>query len=281
MFTSLCDSRNTYINKSYALTLNTGDVVFMKANEKSKSDMFKAEAAGLNAIASTKTIRTPDLLCAGTDDGQEVGYSFLLMKYIKSGERRSDYWETFARDLAALHQADAKEFSGAGAFGFFENNFVGSTAQDNSALENWISFFRERRLEPQIKKAASYFSESQLSRAQKLLDRLEDFLIEPKAPSLLHGDLWSGNVMAGPDGKAMLIDPAAYVGHAEADIAMTQLFGGFPREFYDAYKEANPMEAGYEDRRDLYNLYQLLNHLNLFGQSYLDPVISIIDEYVG
>ncbi len=106
-------------------------------------------------------------------------------------------------------------------------------------------------------------------------------MIEPEKPSLLHGDLWSGNVMCGPDGKAMLIDPACYVGHAEADLAMTELFGGFPPEFYDAYREARPLQPGYENRRDLYNLYQLLNHLNLFGPTYLGPVLSIVSEYVG
>ena len=119
---------------------------------------------------------------------------------------------------------------------------------------------------------------------QMLLDNPDlpiAFLVEPEKPSLLHGDLWSGNVMCGPDGKAMLIDPACYVGHAEADLAMTELFGGFPPEFYEAYREARPLQDGYENRRDLYNLYQLLNHLNLFGATYLGPVLSIVSEYVG
>lgn len=268
------------INKSYALTLNTGDTIFMKANEKEKAASFTAEAAGLFAIAQTGTIRTPKILCAGTDDGEEVGYSFLLMEYINSGEKRSDYWEVLGRELAAMHQADAAAFCEQG-FGFYEDNFIGARPQDNSSAATWIDFYRDKRLAPQFKAADSYLTSADRSRATKLLDHLEDFLIEPKAPSLLHGDLWSGNVMAGPDGKAMLIDPAAYVGHAEADLAMTELFGGFSPNFYQAYKEANPLEPGYEKRRDLYNLYQLLNHLNLFGQSYLGAVLSIVDEYVG
>ena len=268
------------INKSYALTLNTGDTVFMKANEKEKAASFTAEAAGLFAIAQTGTIRTPKILCAGTDDGEEVGYSFLLMEYINSGEKRSDYWEVLGRELAAMHQADAAAFCEQG-FGFYEDNFIGARPQDNSSAATWIDFYRDKRLAPQFKAADSYLTSADRSRATKLLDHLEDFLIEPKAPSLLHGDLWSGNVMAGPDGKAMLIDPAAYVGHAEADLAMTELFGGFSPNFYQAYKEANPLEPGYEKRCDLYNLYQLLNHLNLFGQSYLGAVLSIVDEYVG
>lgn len=268
------------INKAYAVTLNTGDRIFMKANAKENVGFFKAEAAGLFAIAQTGTLATPKILCAGTDDGQEVGYSFLLMEYINSGEKRSDYWEVLGRELAAMHQADAAAFCEQG-FGFYEDNYVGATAQSNAPKKTWIEFFRESRLEPQFKTAASNFSSQEMSRVAKLLDHLDDFLIEPKKPSLIHGDLWSGNVMAGPDGKAMLIDPAAYVGNSEADIAMTELFGGFAPDFYQAYREANPMQPGYEKRRDLYNLYQLLNHLNLFGKSYLGPVLSIVDEYVS
>lgn len=269
------------INRAYAVTLNTGDTIFMKANAKEKAASFTAEAAGLFAIAQTGTIRTPKILCAGTDDGEEVGYSFLLMEFIKRGERRSDYWETLARELAAMHQADASAFVESGAFGFYEDNFIGARPQDNAPAATWVEFFRDKRLAPQFKAAASNFSKEEMSRATKLLDHLDDFLIEPKKPSLVHGDLWSGNVMAGPDGKAMLIDPAAYVGHAEADLAMTELFGGFSPEFYQAYREANPLEPGYEKRRDLYNLYQLLNHLNLFGKSYLGPVLSVVDEFVS
>ncbi|MBO7122638.1 MAG: fructosamine kinase family protein [Treponema sp.] len=268
------------INKSYAVTLNTGDTIFMKANAKEKAASFTAEAAGLFAIAQTGTIKTPKILCAGTDDGEEVGYSFLLMEYINSGEKRSDYWETLARELAAMHQADSAAFCEQG-FGFYEDNFIGARPQDNAPAATWVEFFRDKRLAPQFKAADANFSSADRSRVTKLLDHLEDFLIEPKKPSLLHGDLWSGNVMADPDGKAMLIDPAVYVGHAEADLAMTELFGGFPPAFYQAYREANPLESGYESRRDLYNLYQLLNHLNLFGQSYLGPVLSVVGEYVG
>ncbi len=269
------------INKAYGLTLNTGAHIFMKANSKANADFFTAEAAGLSAIEATSVIKTPEILCTGTDDGEDVGYSFLLLKFIKSAKPRTDYWETFARDLAALHKADTKIFEISGKFGFFQNNFIGARAQNNTPSDSWISFFRDNRLAPQFKDADSYFTAEDRSKITKLLDHLEDFLIEPNQPSLLHGDLWSGNVMCGPEGKAMFIDPAAHIGHAEADLAMTELFGGFPEKFYDAYHEANPLEPGYENRRDLYNLYQLLNHLNLFGPTYLGPVLSIVDEYVS
>ena len=269
------------INKAYALTLNTGDHIFMKANAKENASFFIAEAEGLSAIASTGTIDTPHILCTGTDDGEQVGYSFLLLDYIESGKKRADYWETFARELAAMHNADTKAFVSGGKFGFLQSNYIGARPQTNTPAENWVSFFREQRLAPQFKAADSNFTSNDRTLITKLLDHLEDFLVEPEKPSLLHGDLWSGNVFCGKNGKAMLIDPAAYVGHKEADIAMTELFGGFPQTFYDAYREVNPLQDGYEERRDLYNLYHLLNHLNMFGQNYLDPVKSIVAEYVG
>ena len=274
------------INKAYGLTLNTGDTIFMKANAKSNAAFFTAEAAGLQAIASTLVIGTPKILCTGTDDGEEVGYSFLLLGFIKSAGKRKDYWEVFAQELADMHQADTRKLmivehvETACTFGFPQDNFIGAGAQKNTPASKWIDFYRNCRLAPQFQRADSYFTAEDRGKITKLLDRLEDFLIEPEAPSLLHGDLWSGNVMCGPDGKAMLIDPATYVGHREADLAMTELFGGFPPEFYQAYREAAPLQGGYEERRDLYNLYQLLNHLNLFGPTYLGPVLSIVSEYV-
>lgn len=263
------------INKAYALTLNTGDKIFMKANAKSNAAFFTAEAAGLTAIAATKAISTPKIICTGTDDGEDVGYSFLLLEYIKSSGKIKTYWETFARELAAMHKADVGK-----EFGFSQDNFIGARPQQNTPAGSWISFFRDQRLAPQFKAADSYFTPADRTKITKLLDNLDRFLIEPEQPSLLHGDLWSGNVMCGNEGKAMLIDPACYVGHREADLAMTELFGGFPQTFYAAYKEAFPLQPGYEERRDLYNLYQLLNHLNLFGPTYLEPVLAITSEYV-
>ena len=270
------------INKAYGLTLTNGKHIFMKANAKQNAAFFTAEAAGLTAIDKTGAIGTPDILCTGTDAGEDVGYSFLLLKFIKGGKQQKNYWQKFAQNLAAMHKADTfVYFENHGKFGFFQDNFIGARPQINTPCDSWIAFFRDNRLAPQFKAADSYFDETDRTQITKLLDYLEEFLVEPEKPSLLHGDLWSGNVMCGADGNAMLIDPACYVGHAEADLAMTELFGGFPQEFYEAYREANPLQSGYENRRDLYNLYQLLNHLNLFGPSYLGPVKSIVAEYVG
>lgn len=270
------------INKAYGLTLTNGKHIFMKANAKQNAAFFTAESAGLTAIAKTGAIATPEILCTGTDDGEDVGYSFLLLKFINSGKKQKNYWIDFAHNLAAMHKAETSiYFDDDSKFGFFQDNFIGARPQINTPCDSWISFFRDNRLLPQFKAADLYFDEVDRTQITKLLDHLEDFMIEPEKPSLLHGDLWSGNVMCGPDGKAMLIDPAAYVGHAEADLAMTELFGGFPPEFYEAYREAKSLQPGYDNRRDLYNLYQLLNHLNIFGPSYLGPVKSIVAEYVG
>ncbi len=267
------------INKAYGLTLNTGDKVFMKANAKENLSFFKAEAAGLRAMAQTKTIPVAELLCTGTDDGEEAGYSFLFLKFIEYGNINSDFWTTFGRKLADMHNAKTKLKSG--KFGFDEDNFIGSRTQLNTPRDSFVTFFRDMRLLPQFKAADSYFTKEDRTLITKLLDHLDDFLIEPEKPSLLHGDLWSGNIICNKDGQAVLIDPASYVGHAEADIAMTELFGAFPAEFYDAYREVHPLAPGYENRRDLYNLYQLLNHLNIFGADYLQAVQSIIREYVA
>ena len=190
------------------------------------------------------------------------------------------YWEIFGRELAAMHLADTGALVPEGGFGFGSNNFIGATKQINDRNKSWIAFFREARLEPQFKMAERSFDDAFLKAAIKLLDKVDEVLIEPVRPSILHGNLWSGNSMTGRDGKAILIDPACYVGHAEADLAMTELFGRLLAEFYRSYNEANRLQPGYGDRRDMYNLYHMLNHLNLFGSGYLGSVRQIVKKYV-
>ena len=262
------------INDSFELRLTTGEKVFMKSNRKFGAEFFAAEAAGIAAIARTGAIGTPGVLGCGADNGR----AFLLLEYIESGRKVSGYWEIFGRQLAQIHNADTSEF--VTGYGFGGDNYIGYNRQINTPRESWIDFFRDCRLEPQFRMAERFFDAGERKRIGQLLDRLESFLVEPEHPSLLHGDLWSGNFMTGADGRAWLIDPAVYVGHAEADIAMTELFGGFAKEFYASYREAAPMQPGYEDRRDLYNLYQLLNHLNMFGGSYLSSVKRILRRYI-
>lgn len=266
------------INEAYGLTLTDGTQIFMKTNRKENSSFFKTEVSGLSAIAQTGVIGTPEILCTGTDE-DGGGRSFLMLVFIEAGQRIPDYWTVFAYELVSMHRAATTDFVTGGQYGFTVDNYIGAGGQMNTACRSWVDFFRDYRLEPQFKKASRYFGTSESRKITRLLDHVGDFLVEPEHPSLLHGDLWSGNVMVGADGKAWLIDPAVYVGHAEADLAMTELFGGFSKEFYAAYREASPLQAGYEDRRDLYNLYHLLNHLNLFGRSYLSPVKNIVDKY--
>lgn len=266
------------INEAYGLTLTDGTQIFMKSNRKENLSFFQTEVSGLNALAQTGAIGTPEILCTGTDE-EGAGKSFLMLGFIEPGQRIPDYWAVFARELAAMHQAETADFVSGGKFGFAADNYIGSGTQRNTVSTGWIEFYRDSRLVPQFERASRYFGTAEEKKIDRLLAHLGDRLVEPEHPSLLHGDLWSGNVMTGPDGKAWLIDPAAYVGHAEADLAMTELFGGFPRAFYDAYQEAAPFQPGYDERRDLYHLYHLLNHLNLFGRGYFSSVKNIIDRY--
>ncbi len=263
------------INDAYGLTMTGGSRIFMKTNAKENLSFFTAEAAGLAAIAGTEAIGTPRIFGVGTDEGRG-GYSFLLLEFISAQGRSRHYWENFAIQLAAMHRAPATELVLNGKYGFGSDNYIGRRRQINRAHESWISFFRECRLEPQFQSAARYFDRDDWKKIGRFLDHIDEILVEPEYPSLLHGDLWSGNVIVGNDGSAWLIDPAVYVGHAEADIAMTELFGGFPPVFYDTYKNAAPLQPGYERRRDVYNLYHLLNHLNMFGRTYLPEVKYIV-----
>ena len=270
------------INRAYAVEYSDGTRAFLKENPYEGSGFFRAEAEGLAAIEATKTLRVPHVI--------ETGDSYLLMEYIERGRPAPGAYERFGRRLAAMHSADTSAFvsgagetgsgsSGRGRFGFLSDNYIGSTVQVNTPKDTWVEFFAECRLRPQFELAAAYFDKEERAGIDRLLGHLDKYLIEPDAPSLLHGDLWAGNHMADESGEIMLIDPAVYVGHAEADIAMTELFGGYVRDFYAAYREAKPMEPGYEDRRDLYNLYHLLNHLNLFGGGYLASVRSVLRRY--
>ena len=268
------------INDSYCLSLSDGTTIFMKCNALKNLPFFEAEVKGLEALGQTDTIGVPKVLGFGIDKAQKT--SFLLMEYLEAAPKVSGYWEVFGRELAALHQADCYNFAAADSnlpFGFKTDNYIGASIQTNTPKENWLDFFRDCRLLPQIKMAKRYFDLKMHKQTIKLLDHLDSYLVEPEFPSLLHGDLWSGNAVCGPDGKAWILDPAVYVGHFEAELAMTELFGGFPPSFYRAYHEVKRIDSGYQDRKDLYNLYHLLNHLNLFGASYLDVVQRILNRY--
>lgn len=274
------------INKAYGMVLSNGVYVFMKANEKNKIKSFEVEAANLLAIKKTNTIRVPKVLGYGQEKGEDVGYSFLLLEFINYDDLNDKFWEKLAQKLILMHLSPCDEFVKTDSscnkkFGFFTDNYIGHTNQINTAKETWIEFFQENRLEYQFKLAEKYFSKDEIKKIQKLIDNVPKILVEPEKPSLLHGDLWSGNILSDRKSNPVLIDPACYVGHAEADIAMTELFGGFSSRFYEVYKESNLLQEDYHKRRDLYNLYHILNHLNMFGHSYLPAAKNIVDSYLN
>lgn len=263
------------INRAYALELSDGSRIFMKANSRDRENLFISEADSLEAIRSTKAVRTSRVIARGTDED----FSFLLLEYIETGygDRRSH--EMLGRELAEMHRADTSQFVSGGRYGFRNNNYLGSGVQINTAMDSWVDFFRECRLAPLFEQTASYFSQDERRKSGILMDRLDRYLPEPERPSLLHGDLWGGNYMIDREGNPWLIDPASYVGHAEADLAMTELFGGFSDSFYAAYREAFGIDSGYRERKDLYNLYHLLKHLKLFGTGYLGSALSVLSRY--
>ncbi|MBF0255146.1 MAG: fructosamine kinase family protein, partial [Gammaproteobacteria bacterium] len=232
---------------------------FVKLNRAERLEMFEAEAAGLEALAATGAIRVPQPLGAGVAGEQ----SFLVLEYLELGGR-GDAAEA-GRQLAELHRHQAE------AFGWQRDNCIGSTPQINTWQASWIDFWREQRLDFQLQllKRNGLASGRLLSDAQILVQQLPALLTHNPAPSLLHGDLWGGNLAYAAEGAPVIFDPAVYYGDREADIAMTELFGGFPQAFYTAYNQAWPLDAGYPRRKTLYNLYHILNHANLFGGSYL------------
>lgn len=246
------------INDSYRLEGHDGFCYFLKLNDARHRALFVAEAAGLETIAATNTLRVPQPVAQGCFDQQ----CFLLLEYMEltqHGDARR-----LGEQLAAMHRHSADHF------GFARDNFIGSTPQPNQWTDNWIDFWHEQRLGFQLRLAADNGYGEELPRAgEKLLERLPDFFggYAPQ-PSLLHGDLWGGNHGYLADGTPVIFDPAAYYGDRECDLAMTELFGGYPADFYAAYRAAWPLDAGYEVRRDLYNLYHILNHANLFGGGY-------------
>ena len=263
------------INSAHRLELSDGSIVFMKSNTLARKNLFISEAVSLDAMSSTHTVRTPKVIAMGEDDD----FSFLLLEYIEAGYGDKRSHEMLGRELAKMHMADASGFAPGGKFGFRNNNYLGSGVQINDPMDKSVDFFRERRLAPLFEETREYFSADDRRNFETLLGRLDRYLPEPERPSLLHGDLWGGNYMIDSVGNPWLIDPASYVGHAEADIAMTELFGGFSPAFYGAYNEAYGIDPEYRDRKDLYNLYHLLKHLKLFGSIYLGHARSVITEY--
>lgn len=269
---------------NHATRLETGQGVYLlKWNRGALPGMFAAEADGLARLASVRAVRVPAVY--GYAEATEDRPAFILLEWLEApgGDAHRIDQETLGRQLAALHQGGVSPRTPL-AYGLDRENYIGSTPQLNGWEPDWIRFYREQRLRPQLELAQrnGLLPAARRNRGERVMERLQDWLAGvERRPALLHGDLWAGNVIAGPGGAPALIDPAVYYGDREAELAFTELFGGFTDRFYRAYTETWPLAPGYAERRDLYNLYHLLNHLNLFGEGYGSAVDAILRHYVG
>ena len=264
-------ARGGCINAGGKLT-TSGGVYFLKWNDAGKfPGMFEAEAKGLALLRKTHSVRVP----MPVHNGSAGSFQFLLMDFIEEGARSFEYWENFGSGLATLHRQSAR------TFGLEHNNYIGSLPQCNDPSTSWVEFFVERRLRAQLERARKQGKvDAALYKKFEALFMKLPSLLATEPPSLIHGDLWGGNLLSDANGKPCLIDPATYYGHREADLAMTQLFGGFDPHFLECYHAEFALAPGYRERFEIYNLYPLLVHLNLFGEGYHAPVVSIVTRFV-
>jgi fructosamine-3-kinase len=242
---------------------------FVKINQASQLAMFEAEALGLKQMFATKTIRVPQPICWGIAEKS----SYLVLEWLEFSRGGTDQsWEEMGRKLAAMHA-----YRGSDRFGWERNNTIGSTPQINTWTANWAEFFAQHRIGYQLKLAKK--KGGNFPEPNEVIDRVYQVLenLNPQ-PSLVHGDLWSGNAAITESGEPVILDPATYWGDREVDLAMTELFGGFPAGFYRGYNAAWPLDPGYQKRKTLYNLYHILNHFNLFGGGYGSQASHMIQQ---
>ena len=261
------------ISNAYKIKSDIGKIYFLKYNSSASSDMFIKEAHGLKELNKAGVIKIPDVICFNVD--------YILLEHIDSGNKQKNFSEDFGCKFALLHKFTS-EF-----YGFYEDNYIGSNPQLNIAEENqkhdWAKFYFNKRILFQLQLAEETGnSTSELRKAiTGLENKIDEIVVDNgEKPSLLHGDLWGGNYLTNNDGFACLIDPAVYYGNREADLAMTKLFGGFDSKFFKAYNEVFPLPDGYEYRENIYKLYHVLNHLNLFGGGYYSQAMSLISYYI-
>ncbi|NPA46449.1 MAG: fructosamine kinase family protein [Chlorobi bacterium] len=260
------------INSSYRIKTNLGDY-FVKINDNDiYPHMFEKEARGLQLLRSTGNVHVPETIDKGV-----IGHTaFLVLEFIEKGEKPAGFWEQFGSEIAGMHRQTQRYY------GLDEDNYIGSLLQINKQDSSWVNFFIQNRLRYQLKLATNkgIVSGNILEKFERLFDMLHG-LFPIEFPHLIHGDLWSGNFLCSREGHPYIFDPAVYYGNREMDLAMTRLFGGFDQAFYDAYLEAFPLQPDWEERLPVYQLYPLLVHLNLFGISYLEPIMTILNRYVG
>lgn len=258
------------INRAFKAETSLGNF-FVKLNDADAyPGMFEAEAHGLDKLRKANSMDIPAVIASGETDG----HSFLVLEWIESGRRAKNFFEDFGKRLAKLHGNTSE------LFGLERDNYIGSLMQFNKPAQSFSEFFILQRLEVQLKTAIDYnkLPSGICSSLEKLYSKLNE-IIPPEKPALLHGDFWSGNFMTGANGFACIFDPAVYYGHRESDLAMSLLFGGFNQEFYETYHSHFPLESNWRKRTDIFNLYPLLVHVNLFGGSYTNEVMSIVKRF--
>jgi protein-ribulosamine 3-kinase len=257
------------INDTVRLDGADGSSWFIKSNTGADISVFESELDGLKSIADTKTIRVPKPLCLGEAHGQ----AWFAMEFIELVGAKTGSQEQLGRQLASLHKIKQPQF------GWHRANTIGSTPQQNPNSDDWIDFWREHRLGFQLRLAEK--NGGTFSGADELSESLDTFFEdhEPQ-PSLLHGDLWSGNISFAKNGEPVIYDPACYFGDREAEFGIINMFGGFTDEFYQGYNSVWPFDVGFENRLPLYELYHTLNHFNIFGPSYGASCQRLIDQLV-
>jgi fructosamine-3-kinase len=254
------------INEVFRLT-TANDRFVIKLNDSNRfPGMFIAEKKGLELLAGSNCFKIPVVVA----HGELRGTAYLILEYIEEADRPSSFWEAFGQALADLHRTTNSEF------GLDHPNYIGSLRQSNKYTQGSAQFYIEQRLEPQFRMARE--NGFHFKNIEELYKKVEA-LLPSEPPALLHGDLWSGNYMVGPEGQPVLIDPAVCYGLREMDLAMMQLFGGFPSELFEVYRQLFPLNDGCQERLPLWQLYYLLVHLNLFGAGYLGQVRTIVERY--
>lgn len=262
------------IHRAARLEAADGRSWFVKYNNTAQAPaMFRTEAQGLALLGAPGVIATPRVYGHGEAPG---GYAYLLLEYVAPGHRTRIFWETFGRQLADLHGVTAAKF------GFAHDNFIGSLPQSNTRQDSFVTFYAEERLWPQmlLARESGRLSAADEQALDRLCRRLASLLPE-ESPALIHGDLWSGNFLCNTAGAPVLIDPAASFAHREMDLAMAHLFGGFDAAFFSSYQEYWPTEPGLDKRLEIYQLYYLLVHVNLFGGGYVESVRGILERWAG
>jgi len=256
------------INTCFKIRTNRGDFL-MKFNNRQSFDLLKKEVIGLKLLKQAKQIYIPEIYNYGLTDE----YSYILMEFVNQKDANTDFWQIFGQQLSEMHKYTNEKF------GLDHDNYIGSLKQFNQKNDNWVNFYETERLKRQVEILPAILKTEIEEKIAKLYPKLDD-LVPKYPPALLHGDLWHGNFLVNLNNEPTLIDPATHFGNPEYEIAFTLLFGGFDKKFYQAYFENYNFENGFEERKEVYWLYFMLVHLNIFGVSYLSATLNCLNKYI-